>query len=327
MESNTKNRQTPAVLRAMIERAYGSAEVPGPGDDWFSELSDGWFSVVYRIRLRSGTQVALKIAPPAGVEVMTYERGAMATELTALRLLREHTAVPVPDVHFADRSHELCDADWFFMTFVDADHFGAVRERLTPAEREAHGEAIGAVNREINSLRGTAFGPLNGPGEPTWRAAFTRMIGEVLDDGERRGVDLGHGYDEVRAVIAANAPSLDEVTEPRFVEWDMWDKNILVRDGAIVAIIDHERAFWGDPLIEAGFTATEAPAFGDSSAFIRGYGHGPSTPTERTRRRLYCLHLSLIMTIETTFRAHTDPTTYQWARSQVTEILPLLNTP
>ena len=70
---------------------------------------------------------------------------------------------------------------------------------------------------------------------------------------------------------------LDEVTEPRYVEWDLWDSNVLVRDGAIVGIIDHERAFYGDPLIEAGFVATQLPAFGDPTAFMRGYGQGELT--------------------------------------------------
>ncbi|HWS33094.1 MAG TPA: phosphotransferase, partial [Actinoplanes sp.] len=160
-------------------------------------------------------------------------------------------------------------------------------------------------------------------GDPTWRAAFTRMAGAVLADGERRSVDLGIGYDEVRAVIAAHADSLDEVTEPRLVEWDMWAGNILVRDGAVAAVIDHERAFYGDPLIEHGFTALELPEFGDASAFVRGYGWSPATPAELTRRRLYNLHLTLIMTVETTFRGHTDPAQYEWSRARLHESLAL----
>ena len=45
-------------------------------------------------------------------------------------------------------------------------------------------------------------------------------------------------------LFAGNESCLDEVTEPRFVEWDLWDGNVMVRDGTIVAIIDHERAFY-----------------------------------------------------------------------------------
>jgi aminoglycoside phosphotransferase (APT) family kinase protein len=322
MESITKNRQSPATLRAMIERAYGPDQVP-TGDDFADELGHGWFNVAYRIRLRDGSSVVLKIAPPPHVEVMTYERGAMATELAALALIREHTTVPVPAVDFADRSHELCDADWFFMPFIDADNFGLVKDTLSPAERDAYDEALGAATRELNAIRGTAFGPLNGSGVSSWRRLFTGMVEDVLRDGERRNVDLGWSYDTVRDVFAQHADCLDEVTEPRYVEWDLWDGNAMIRDGKIVCIIDHERAYYGDPLIEAGFVASQLPAFGDPAAFMRGYGKTELTAGEQQRRRLYCLHLILIMIIETVYRGHTDTRQYDWARERLTETLTL----
>ena len=324
MESITKNRQPRHTLRAMVARAYGPDLVPAQNGDWVSELGHGWFNVAYRICLRDDRPVVVKIAPPPAVEVMTYERGAMATELAALRLIRERTRVPVPAVDFADQTHELCDADYFFMPFIDADNLGIVRETLPAADRDAYHEAMGAANRELNAIRGPAFGPLAGPGDPSWRAVFTGMAEDVLRDGERRQVDLGVDYDAVRAVIARNAGGLDDVTDPRFVEWDLWDNNVMIRDGAIVSIIDHERAFYGDPLIEGGFTATQLPAFGDSAAFMRGYGRGELTGTEPVRRRLYSLHLALIMVIETVYRAHTHTRQRDWAQAQLTEIMALL---
>jgi aminoglycoside phosphotransferase (APT) family kinase protein len=321
MESITKNRQPEETLRAMAARAYGPGQVPAAGEDWVCELGHGWFNVAYLMRLRDGSRVVLKIAPSSGVEVLTYERGAMATELAALRLIRERTTVPVPAVDFADQSRELCDADYFFMAYVDADNLGITGPALPAAERDAYHEAIGAANRELNSIRGPAFGPLTGPGDLSWRAAFTRMAEEVLRDGERRQVGLGWDYGAVRGVIAQNAGCLDEVTEPRYVEWDLWDSNVMVRDGAIVSIIDHERAFYGDPLIEGGFTATQLPSFGDPAAFMRGYGHGELTKDERVRRRLYCLYLALVMVIETVYRGHADTRQYDFARGQLTETM------
>jgi aminoglycoside phosphotransferase (APT) family kinase protein len=95
----------------------------------------------------------------------------------------------------------------------------------------------------------------------------------------------------------------------------------MIRDGVIVSIIDHERAFYGDPLIEAGFVATQLPAFGNPAAFMRGYGRAELTETEQVRRRLYNLHLALIMVIETIYRGHTDAGQYQWARGQLTDIM------
>jgi aminoglycoside phosphotransferase (APT) family kinase protein len=324
VESITKNRQSPEVLRAMAERAYGRDRAP-VGKGWVSELSHGWFNVAYRIRLRDGYETVLKIAPPPGVEVMTYEQGAMGIELAALDLIGNHTSVPIPRIDFADQSHELCDANWFFMPFVDGDNLGIVGPDLPAQELAAYKEQVGAANRQINSVRGTAFGPLVGPRDTSWRRVFTGIVEDVLGDGERRGVDLGWDYDTVREVLDEHAASLDEVREPRLVEWDLWNSNVIVRDGKIACVIDHERAFFGDPLIEAGFTGTEmAAAFGDSTHFMRGYGHPPLTGTERVRRRLYCLHLVLIMVIETAYRGHADTTSYVWARERLTEIMALL---
>ncbi|UOE45609.1 phosphotransferase family protein [Agromyces larvae] len=326
MESITKNRQSLDALKSMIERAYGPGRVP-VGDDIADELGHGWFNVAYRVRLADGAEVVLKIAPPADVEVMSYEHEMMRNELTALALVQEHTGVPVPRIDFADTTRTLCDADWFTMPYIDADNFGVLLEsgRVAPDESDLLHEQLGAVTRELNSVIGPHFGPLRGPGFATWREAFTGMIGDVLRDGERADVDLGRSYAELREVVAAHADALDEVVEPRFVEWDLWPGNTMVRDGRIVAIIDHERALWGDPLIEGGFTGIDLAAFGDPSAFLRGYGRDAAdlTETERRRRRLYTLYLVLVMIVETRYRGHAEPWQYDWSRARLDELMPL----
>jgi hypothetical protein len=73
MESITKNRQPQETLRAMAARAYGLGQIPAAGEDWVSELGHGWFNVAYRLRLRDGTRVVLKIAPPSGVDTRQYD--------------------------------------------------------------------------------------------------------------------------------------------------------------------------------------------------------------------------------------------------------------
>jgi aminoglycoside phosphotransferase (APT) family kinase protein len=324
VESITKNRQPVGTLRAIVARAYGPELAPAePGEAWVHELGHGWFNVAYRIRLRDGRHVVLKIAPPAGVEVMTYERDAMATELAALELIRSRTSLPVPAVDFTDTSRELCDADWFVMPFVDADNYGLIRSTLSPLEQDRYDQALGAATRELNEISGTAFGPLGGPGVPTWRAAFTGLFESALTDGSRRGVDLD--YSRLRDLLATHGGGLDAVTRPRFVEWDLWDSNVLIRDGRIVCLIDHERAFFGDPLMEAGFVATESRSFGDATAFLRGYGRAPLSEPERQRRRLYNVYLTLVMTVEAAYRGQAGTRHHHWTRARLTEALALFD--
>jgi len=72
--------------------------------------------------LRDGSNVVLMIAPPATVAVLTYERGAMATELTALRLATpefDEMAVAVEVTHLRSpdlrptRVHHPRHQSWF----------------------------------------------------------------------------------------------------------------------------------------------------------------------------------------------------------------------
>ena len=141
-------------------------------------------------------------------------------------------------------------------------------------------------------------------------------------DGERRVVDLGWDYDDVREVLAGNADSLDEVDEPRFVEWDLWDSNVMVRDGDDRQHHRPRARFFGDPLMEAGFVAAAAARIRrPDGASCAATAAPPSPPTEQVRRRLYYLHLSLIMAIETVYRGHTEPTQYDWARERLDEVM------
>ncbi|WP_084126753.1 phosphotransferase family protein [Demequina sp. NBRC 110054] len=315
MESTTKNRQPESVLRALIASAYGEGQVPDePG--FADEITEGWFNVAYRIRLRDGRRVVLKIAPPADVPVLTREVGMMRAELEAMRLVSSLTSVPVPRVDHADLSHSIVDADLFFMEYVDADNFGLAAEagRIDAATIAAGNRELGALNREINAVVGERFGPVTGEGFATWREAFTQLLEEVLADGERVGIDLGWEPDEVRSVLADNAAALDEVTEPRLIEVDLWTKNSMSRDGRIVAVLDHERAMYGDPLMEAGLSGLDIPEFGDPTDFMAGFGVTELTETQRTRRRLYSLLLAVTMIVETRYRGHTDTVVYDFAR-------------
>ena len=42
---------------------------------------------------------------------------------------------------------------------------------------------------------------------------------------------------------------------------------------------------------------------------------------EQVRRGLYCLHLMLIMVIETVYRGHSEPRQHDWARGQRADVM------
>ncbi len=95
----------------------------------------------------------------------------------------------------------------------------------------------------------------------------------------------------------------------------------MIRDGHIVAILDHERALFGDPLMKAGLTGMDMPAFGDPTDFMAGFGIDTLTESQRTRRRLYSLALAIVMIVETKYRGHTDTEVCDFGRENLDTLM------
>ena len=303
VQSQTKNKKSRGEIDALARHAFGVGLASG--DVGLGELTDGWFNAVHELGLADGRRVVLKIAPPPGAAVMTYERDLMATEVATMRLVKSDPAIPVPSVLFHDDSCQLCDAPYFFMEKVRGANLDHVRKRLSPEEANAVDRHLGEVVRAINAFRGEWFG-LPGHPElraPTWREAFGVLVESVLQDAARRDVVFPRPVGEIRALMRHHAGALDAVREPCLVHWDGWDKNFFVADGRVTGLIDFERALWAEPLMEAQFRAL---SWGGVSDAMRGYGRTTFSDGELVRNRLYTLHLALVMHTECFYRLYPD---------------------
>ena len=304
MHSLTKNSKSRAQIDALVRRAFDGMGL-APGDAGLRELADGWFNAAYDVGLADGRRAILKIAPPPGAPVMTYERELMATEVATMRLVKSNPAIPVPTVLFHDDTRTLCDAPYFFMARVPGANLDLVRGDLPPEVLPGIDREIGAIVRAINGFRGEWFGM---PGHPdlraaTWREAFGKIVESVLEDAARRDVVFPRPADEIRALIRRHAATLDAVREPCLVHWDGWDANFLVADGHVSGVIDFERALWAEPLMEAQFRHLSWSGVTDA---MHGYGRTEFTDDEIRRGRLYNLHLALVMHTECFYRLYPD---------------------
>lgn len=312
MESRTKNRKTREQVTRMVERAFPGLTLAA-GEDAVSELKEGWFNAAYNVCLSDGREVILKIAPPKGAEVLTYEQNIMVTEVASMRLAAQNPAIPVPEIYCYDDAHDLSDSDYFFMEKLAGENYGLIRANL-PAETQAKiDEQIGQIVREINGFNGTYYGY---PGNSdlhakTWKEAFIKIMDAILEDGCRKNAEYG-GLDvsEVQAAVLKHASSLEPVTTPQMVHWDAWDLNFFVKDGAVTGLLDFERVLWGDPLLEAQFR----PLFGEGvTSYMRGYGKTAFTHDEEVRCHLYTLHLGMVAKTECYYRHYETDEVANWA--------------
>ncbi|MBU4213704.1 MAG: phosphotransferase [Actinobacteria bacterium] len=215
-------------------------------------LTGGMFATTYRLTLADGTRVVAKTAPADAGQLLRYERDLIRAEAIVYRLAEPYPDLLMPRVLLTDYSRTELPGDVVVASHargVPADQGPEVTDELLAARRRR----LGSLMAGLHALHGDRFGYVE-PGTSlrgaTWPEAFGRMIDAVLSDAHRWDVDVAAS--RVRAALVRHADALATVEHPSLVHADLWPGNLFVDpdSGDLTAVIDPERAFWGDPLFD-----------------------------------------------------------------------------
>ena len=319
MESATKSKLSPEMIGKMTAFAF-----PGLHAEKIEELGEGYFNAAYAVLLSDGREVILKVAPPKGIPVLTYEKDIMRAEVEGMRLVRKKTDLPVPEIYCYDKSWMLCPSEYYFMSRIEGQSFSSVSAEISEKEKSAVNVEYGKMNRKLNGITGEKFGYFAQPemqGED-WFSTFSVMLGALFLNAEEMGISLAVRSDTVGSLLNGSRRVFDEVAVPRFVHWDLWAGNIFVKNGRITGIIDFERCLWADVLMEFGFRS----AF-ENPDFLRGYGAAALTGAQKIRMVWYDLYYYLIMSMESEYRHYPNLDQKIWANKKVLESFNSLNSP
>jgi aminoglycoside phosphotransferase (APT) family kinase protein len=293
VNSRTKRRLSPTELDALARRALGAGVVE------HTELTDGFANAVWRLRLDDGREVVCKLSPPPELDQLTYERNLLRMEAAAYELAAG-VGVPVATLLCAGFDDPVLGGDYLMLGALDGVSWNAVR----PDGEDGLRRELGRLLARLNTVTGEVFGyPHAGITGSTWRQAYLAMVDALLADTVRYPTPLPAPAARIRAVLAAAAPALDEVTTPHLVHFDIWPGNVfldLTGTPRIQAIIDHERAFWGDPLAEFA-TPTLFGELREDDPLLAGYREVTPvelTPAARVRLDLYHAYLYLVLLVE-----------------------------
>lgn len=308
--SLTKNKQSDAVIREMLHRAFPFV-IPLE----IEELTEGFFNVAYYVKLEDGREVILKIAPPPESLIMTHEKNIMFAEVDSMRRVEHDTDVPVAKILYYDDTHELCKADYFVMEKLGGKSFFSCMEHMTQEEKDTIWEQLGLQNAKLNAICGTTFGYYAQPDRQgnDWFEVFSHILHDPFKDARHpfedgRLIDMKIPEEELFILLAQDKEIFKEVTIPQFVHWDLWAGNVFVREGRLTGLIDFERCLWGDPLMECSFRT-----YGCEPAFLKGYGKKELTPREYRRALWYDAYLFLINMLECDYRNYETYDYYNWA--------------
>ncbi|MGI5291700.1 phosphotransferase family protein [Nonomuraea polychroma] len=293
MDSRTKRRLSAAELDALARRALGTGVASS------TELTDGYANAVWRLALEDGRDVVLKLSPHPDLDQLSYERNLLRTEAAAIELAIG-AGVPVAPLVHACYDDPVLGGDYLMLAALDGVSWNDVK----PDGQDALRRELGRHLARFNAVTGEVFGyPYAGIVGTTWREAFLAMVAALIADTERYPTPLPRPAEEIMAVFENASPVLDEVTTPHLVHFDVWVGNVFLDlrgTPRIQAIIDHERAFWGDPIAEF-VTPTIFGELREDDPLLAGYREVTPlelTPAALTRLDLYRAYLSLILLVE-----------------------------
>lgn len=314
MKSRSKTEVTFALASEMMKKAgLGTAVSAEP-------LGAGEFNTVLAVKTNDGNAYALKVAPSEDADVQLYEKGMMRSEVHFYSLMREHTDISVPDVLYADFSHELLPADWFVMTLIKGRHPSGEKGE----EATALAEELARMAASMHKVKGEEFGYIQRGLRPSWHEAVRAMTEDLLRDAEKKGVRSRRGEKLLR-LIDKHAGTLNKA-ECRMVNYDIWMPNIIVQEtaeGKKFWWIDPERSFWGDPV--ADFVCLEFfKPFRKKTLSARAYNERADVPVtlsreEEIRWGVMMAYMGLLQEVEKHYRY--TPLMFGWWRNVISSAL------
>ena len=305
--SITKATVPEELIHKLVQKAFGCA----PKE--VTELKEGFYNVAYRIALENRS-VILKVAPSPEVEILTSEKNIMWTEVDSMRMAKEKTHVPVPEIFSYDDSGELINRPYFFMEALAGRNFFTIMNDMSEEEKAAVFRQAGQYTRELNQITGSKFGYYGQPDRQgnNWYEVFKVLLLDAFADLERKSIALPVAKEKLMAMFEADKNYFEEVITPKFVHWDIWAGNIFVEDGKVTGIIDFERAMWADELMEVGFRTYDY-----SAAFFEGYGRSDLNAKEKRRAQWYDMYLFLLMRTECDYRGYETTWHYDWSGQMI----------
>lgn len=231
-----------------------------------TELKAGLFNNTYRVNTSQDAYI-LKVAPGQDADVFYNERYLMRRERSISRQLQAVSPLIPGYLSF----FTVGDRDAFLQPRIQGRVWSEVLSSLSEEENAGLWKQLGAFAGILHNSSGERFGyPAPGKSFNRWSRFVADNVEGMVEDCRRLDV-LCEEVEVYRRNMPHFLQLLDQVDIAKLLHGDLWPRNVII-DGVgadihIKAVIDGERAFWGDPVSDWVLIL-----YGVPEAFWQGYG-------------------------------------------------------
>jgi len=286
-----------AVVRRIVEAVFSTDGRPQ------IHALGGSDHRVYRVRGTGYDHVVKCCRDPQSV-------GRIVREITVLRWLAEHTAVPVPPVTASDCSGAVVPVPYLVMPYLGELSSASELTHVAPEALRSLGAALGRLHSEakcdgfgVPSV--SESGAITGSNE-SWAETLDTILQGYLDAID--GTPFRAVAERIYATFVRQRAVFERVTAPSLLHTDLGPTNVRFTSDGVDAIIDWERSLCGHDVYDLCRTSVSFFEGPDvcieerESQFYAGYRRVRQPGDDWNRyRRLYrpLVHLEPMATFET----------------------------
>lgn len=299
MTSKTKQNISENIVSEIFNR-HGLGKVTS-----IKVMTGGKFNTVLKVKTNNHNLYAIKIAPKDDTEVLTYEHQLIKSELYIYKLLEQVKSIKFPKIYGYNWENNY-PYKYLIMEFIDGDMLSNVKLSSQQFDNVMFdlGKAMAEIHTIVNE---NGFGYIQNGLKSSWKEAYFDMIKNIVEDGLSKQAKIPY-LEKIKEIIKNNKDVLDSVKTPSLIHFDLWFGNIIIKEHELYALIDCERAMFGDIMGE--FISLDYLSAFDSNKnkkLIDGYNSISDIKVkfdkeELIRFYLMRIYLGLIAYVETYYR-------------------------
>lgn len=281
-----------------------------------TRLKGGYKNFVYLIETQTNKYV-LKIQPENELSLLTIERNTLVWEKEIL-IKFESIDIPSPKLLYFDNTRSICESPYILMSYLSGDVYSKVKNKLSITERVNIEYNLGKICKKICSLKSDIFYISGISQSYKYNSNFEAILNlynMLMLDVKIANIKIDNFDDtEFKLLIIYFKNDLNNIDSICYTPTDLWDGNILVKDGQISGIIDFGEVYLIDKLMTFYFHDIHDV---QSEAFMQGFGIESFNESESIRIIIYKIIMLLKMIIEKNYRNYIELSSYTWINKKI----------